>query len=295
MNKDQLDVIKNRQGFIAALDQSGGSTPKALLNYGIDDSMYSNETEMFNLIHQMRTRIITSDAFTSQHILGAILFEATMYEAIDGLFTADYLWDRKKIVPFLKIDKGLEERAHGVALMKDMPHLHESLQSAQDQNIFGTKMRSVIYEHIDKGIIDLVNQQFEIGKIILDHDLVPIIEPEVDIHASNKGAIEVTLKEEILKHLDGLAENQYVMLKLTPPDENDFYLDLVNHPKVLRVVFLSGGYSQKRANDLLALNHGAIASFSRALTQDLRYDQSDLTFNITLDEAIKAIYNSSIS
>ena len=295
MNKEQLEVMKHRQGFIAALDQSGGSTPKALLNYGIDESMYDNDNDMFALIHQMRTRIMTNNAFNSDKILGAILFEATMYAEVEGLLSGDYLWDQKRIVPFLKVDKGLLPKENGVAMMAPIPNMDQLLGHAVEQNMFGTKMRSVIYEDNKDGIAAIVNQQFEFAKIILNHGLVPIIEPEVDIHAKDKALIETTLRDDLVAHLDGLDEGVLVMLKLTPPEWDNYYESLVNHPNVLRVVFLSGGYPQDKANDLLRRNHGAIASFSRALTEGLTVSQSEVEFELRLEESIKQIYEASIT
>ena len=295
MNKEQLEVMRSRNGFIAALDQSGGSTPKALLNYGIDQSMYHNDNEMFAMIHQMRSRIMQSEAFTSEKILAAILFEATMYSEVDGLLSGDYLWDEKKIVPFLKIDKGLLPVEQGVALMAPIPDMDEYLDLARNQNMFGTKMRSVIYNNDEAGIKAIVDQQFEFADIITKHDLVPIIEPEVDIHAEDKGLIEQVLRDEIKRHLDGLDEGVLVMLKLTPPDEADFYAEFVKHPNILRVAFLSGGYPRAKANELLSQNHGVVASFSRALTEGLAHQDSDLKFDLTLEESINEIFNASIT
>lgn len=282
------------KGFVAALDQSGGSTPKALKLYGISEDQYHNEEEMFDLIHQMRTRIITSSAFTSKRILAAILFENTMNRKIEGKFTADYLWEEKGIIPILKVDKGLEELKEGVQLMKPISNLEPLLESANQRHIFGTKMRSVIKELNVKGIRALVKQQFDIAKLILAEDLVPIIEPEVDIHASKKDEIESILLASILEALDQL-EDEKVMLKLTPPSTTNRYLPLVEHKNVMRVVFLSGGYSQKDANDMLRENKGAIASFSRALTQGLSAKQTEVEFTTMLDESIEAIYQASIT
>lgn len=295
MNKEQYQVMKNGQGFIAALDQSGGSTPKALASYGVLESEYHGETEMFEKVHEMRTRIITSPSFKNDRILGAILFEATMYSSIESLLTADYLWDVKKIVPFLKIDKGLAEQHNGVKLMKDITDLNSILEAANDRNIFGTKMRSVIYENNEEGIRDIVKQQFDIGKIILENDLMPIIEPEVDIHSENKEEIESKLKKEILIQLDQLQEGQRVMLKLTPPERADFYKDLIEDDRVLRLVFLSGGHSREHANELLKENHGAIASFSRALSEGLNAKQSEEDFDSMLNSSIQAIFDASIA
>ena len=294
MNKLQLNQMKNAKGFIAALDQSGGSTPKALINYGVTERDYQNETEMYEKVHEMRTRIIKSPAFSSDRIIGAILFKQTMRSKIDGLYTADYLWEKKEIIPFLKVDEGLTELEDGVKLMKEMPALESLLNEAKDKNIFGTKMRSVIYEDHDLGIEKVVKQQFDVGKQILEHDLMPIIEPEVDIHAKDKESIEIKLKAEIFKHLDNLEAGQQVMLKLTPPSVDNFYQDLINDERVLRLVFLSGGYPQEIANDLLAKNQGAIASFSRALSEGLNINQSDHEFNEMMKNSIETIYQASI-
>jgi len=293
MNVEQYDRMKNGAGFIAALDQSGGSTPKALALYGIDESMYSSQEEMFSLMHQMRARIITSPSFSSEQILGAILFEMTMERLIEGIPTAEYLWNRKHIVPFLKIDNGLLPTAHGVALMKPIPELASRLEKARRFGIFGTKERSVIYEPDFAGISSCVDQQFEIADEVLDSDLVPIIEPEVDIKINEKRYIEEILKSALMAGLDSLESNQNVMLKLTLPEEANFYADIVRHPRVLRVVALSGGYSQEHAIELLARNEGLIASFSRALTENLHHDQSDEKFNATLERSIENIYRAS--
>ncbi len=290
MNVEQYDRMKNGAGFIAALDQSGGSTPKALALYGIDESMYSSQEEMFSLMHQMRARIITSPVFSSERILGAILFEMTMERLIEGIPSAEYLWNRKHIVPFLKIDNGLLPTAHGVALMKPIPELASRLEKARRFGIFGTKERSVIYEPDFAGISSCVDQQFEIADEVLDSDLVPIIEPEVDIKSNEKRYIEEILKSALMAGLDSLESNQNVMLKLTLPEEANFYADIVRHPRVLRVVALSGGYSQEHAVELLARNEGLIASFSRALTENLHHDQSDEQFNATLASSIESIY-----
>ena len=290
MNKnEQLKRIRTDKGFIAALDQSGGSTPKALQLYGISEDQYQNEEEMFNLIHEMRTRIITSPSFSQSHIIGAILFEQTMERLISGMPTADYLWKTKKIVPFLKIDKGLKDPKDGVRLMKDVPDLRETLKKASEHGIFGTKMRSVIDEDNASGIDKLVNQQFKFGKIILDSGLTPIIEPEVTINISQKSKAEETLKKSLIKYLCKLEPEQNVLLKLTLPEKDNFYKDLVNHPNVLRVVALSGGYSLAEANKRLEENSGVVASFSRALTQSLFVHQNADEFNLALKEAISAI------
>ncbi|WP_077329652.1 fructose bisphosphate aldolase [Virgibacillus siamensis] len=294
MQQDQLEEIKNGKGFIAALDQSGGSTPKALAAYGVSEDAYSNEDEMFELVHEMRTRIITSPAFDSEKILGAILFEQTMDSKIEGKYTADYLADVKGIVPFLKVDKGLAEESNGVQLMKPIHDLDETLKRANERHIFGTKMRSVIKEANPEGIKAVVDQQFEIGKKIIAAGLVPIIEPEVDINSPEKEKCEELLKAEIKAQLDNLSDDQPVMLKLSIPTETNLYKELIEHPKVVRVVALSGGYSTEVANEKLKQNDGLIASFSRALSQDLNVNQSDKEFNDTLAEAVESIYQASI-
>jgi fructose-bisphosphate aldolase class I len=283
------------KGFIAALDQSGGSTPKALLQYGIPEDAYKTDKEMFDLVHAMRTRIITSPAFTDAHILGAILFEDTMDRTIEGMPTSAYLWETKRIVPFLKVDKGLAELSEGVQLMKPMPDLEPLLEKAVEQGIFGTKMRSVIKESNPKGIRKIVEQQFEIARIILKAGLVPIIEPEVDIHSMDKQASEKILKAELVKQLEHLNEEDRVMLKLSIPSEPNFYAELQKDKHMVRVVALSGGYPRNKANKLLAKNHGLIASFSRALTQDLHVEQSDEEFNKILETSIREIYEASIT
>ncbi len=296
MNREQLARMVTGKGFIAALDQSGGSTPKALLQYGIPEDAYATDKEMFDLVHAMRTRIITSPAFTDAHILGAILFEDTMDRTIEGMPTSDYLWKNKRIVPFLKVDKGLADIAEGVQLMKPMPDLEPLLERAVEQGIFGTKMRSVIKEANPKGIRKIVEQQFEIAKIILKAGLVPIIEPEVDIHSMDKQASEKILKTEIAKHLALLDDEDRVMLKLSIPTEPNFYTELQKEAHMVRVVALSGGYTRNKANNLLAKkNHGLIASFSRALTQDIHVEQSDEEFNKILGSSIQAIYEASIT
>lgn len=291
---NQLEKIKNGKGFIAALDQSGGSTPKALLDYGIAEIAYANEDEMFDLVHRMRTRIITSPAFNSDYILGAILFKQTMDSKIEGMYTSDYLIEKKEIVPFLKVDEGLDDEENGVQLMKPFKGLDELLNRAKERNIFGTKMRSVIKEPHLNGIKEVVEQQFEIGKQIIAAGLVPIIEPEVDINSEQKAACEELLKQEILTYLDQLEQSEKVMLKLTIPTATNLYKELVNHPMVLRVVALSGGYTRDEANEKLKRNDGVIASFSRALSQDLYVDQSDALFDATLEEAVESIYQASI-
>lgn len=295
MNNEQLNRMHSGKGFIAALDQSGGSTPKALAQYGIQESSFSNDEEMYTLVHEMRTRIIKSSAFDSKYILGAILFENTMDRKIDGLWTADYLWEKKQIVPFLKVDKGLADLANGVQLMKPISNLDELLTRAVERNVFGTKMRSVIKEANAAGIREVVEQQFAVGFQIFKKGLIPIIEPEVDIYSADKAKSEEILKEEILKQLKALDKDVKVMLKLSIPTVNDFYSELMSNPNVVRVVALSGGYSREDANDRLAQNHGLIASFSRALSEGLSAQQSDDDFNNTLKHTIKAIYDASIT
>ncbi|QAS54548.1 fructose bisphosphate aldolase [Halobacillus litoralis] len=294
MNNSQFDKIKNGKGFIAALDQSGGSTPKALAEYGVPEDSYSGEDEMFDRVHQMRTRIITSPAFDSDHILGTILFEQTMDREIKGKYTAEYLADNG-IVPFLKVDKGLAEQENGVQLMKPIHDLDDTLSRANERKIFGTKMRSVIHEPNPSGIKEVVDQQFEIGKQILSYDLVPIIEPEVNIHSENKEKSEEILRDEILKSLNGLSADQNVMLKLSIPTNANTYKELIEHPRVVRVVALSGGYSRDEANEKLKENHGLIASFSRALAADLNANQSDEEFNQALKSAVDSIYDASVN
>lgn len=294
MKNLQLNRMKNDQGFIAALDQSGGSTPKALEKYGIPESAYLNDEEMFELVHQMRSRIMKSPVFDSNRILGAILFEKTMDSKVDGLYSADYLWETKGIVSFLKVDSGLSELGHGVQTMKPISNLNDLLARANERHIFGTKMRSVIKEANREGIIEIVDQQFELAKIISEAGLIPIIEPEVDIDALDKKGAEMILKEELVRHISTLDEKHQVMLKLTIPDEDNFYADLMKLPNVVRVVALSGGYSRELANRKLAKNHGLIASFSRALSEGLNAEQSDEEFNEMLDESIEEIYKASI-
>ena len=295
MNREQFEKMKSGKGFIAALDQSGGSTPKALRLYGIDEGTYSGDEQMFDLVHQMRSRIVTSPVFNGERILGAILFEMTMDREIEGLGAAAYLWDVKKVVPFLKVDKGLADEADGAQMMKAMLNLDGLLARAKDKGVFGTKMRSVITLANQAGIDAVVNQQFEIGRQIFAAGLVPIIEPEVDIHSPEKAAAEALLKQALLDQLASLTDDQVVMLKLTLPDQDDFYAELVHHPRVLRVVALSGGYSRDDANALLARNHGVVASFSRALTEGLSAQQSDAEFNAALDASIESIYRASIT
>lgn len=295
MNTKQFEVMKNGKGFIAALDQSGGSTPKALKLYGVNEDAYSNEDEMYDLIHEMRTRIMTAPAFSSDYVLGAILFEQTMDREVYGKYTSNYLWDAKGVVPFLKIDKGLADEQNGVQLMKPNPNLNELLKRAVERNVFGTKMRSVIKEPNAEGIKQVVDQQFEVAKEVIAAGLVPIIEPEVDINSADKERIEAMLNDEILSHLDKLSDDEYVMLKLTIPTLANFYKELIDHPRVVRVVALSGGYPREQANQKLAENKGLIASFSRALSEGLSADQSDEEFNTTLEKSIKEIYEASIT
>lgn len=291
MNNEQLNRMKSGQGFIAALDQSGGSTPKALKIYGIEETRYHNEEEMFDLIHSMRTRIVTSPAFTSEHILGAILFQQTMHRSIEGKPSADYLWDVKGVVPFLKIDKGLVEETDDIRLMKPIPDLVDILKDANEHHIFGTKMRSVILGASQKGIEAIVDQQFAFAKIISDAGLVPIIEPEVDINIKDKQEAEALLKAAIMNHLSSLHDD--VIFKLSLPTVPDFYQELMAQPHVVRVVALSGGYPREQANRILALNHGMIASFSRALSEGLSDNQSDEEFNQCLLQSINEIAKAS--
>lgn len=294
MNQAQLDKVKQGNGFIAALDQSGGSTPKALKAYGVNEDQYTNEDEMFDLVHDMRTRIVTSPSFTSDKVLGAILFEQTMDREVEGQYTGDYLAD-KGIVPFLKVDKGLADEENGVQLMKPIPGLDELLARANERNIFGTKMRSNILSADKEGITAVVEQQFEIGKQIVAAGLVPIIEPEVNINAGDKEQIEELLRDAILEALNGLDKDELVMLKLTIPTVPNLYKELVKHPNVIRVVALSGGYTRTEANNLLKENDGIIASFSRALSSDLSAAQSDEDFDKSLAEAIDSIYDASVN
>jgi fructose-bisphosphate aldolase class I len=290
---NQMEIMRTGQGFIAALDQSGGSTPKALKLYGLDEDSYKNEEQMFDLVHTMRARIIKSPVFTSKRILGVILFEMTMNRTIDGMGAAEYLWNRKGIVPFLKIDNGLLDELDGVQLMKPIPQLEQRLHDAKSHQVFGTKMRSVIKLANMQGIQNCINQQFEFAAIILEENLTPIIEPEVDIKSPEKDAAEQLLKGGLLKALDSLAPTQNVILKLTLPNELGLYSDLVAHPRVLRVVALSGGYSREQANNLLRQNPSLIASFSRALTEGLSISQSESEFDATLDESIQGIFDAS--
>ena len=293
MNKSQFDKMKNGKGFIAALDQSGGSTPKALAAYGVLEDSYSNEDEMFDKVHEMRTRIITSPSFSADDILGVILFEQTMDSKIEGKYTGHYLAD-KGIVPFLKVDKGLAEQENGVQLMKPIPDLEETLRRANERKIFGTKMRSVIHEANAGGIKEVVDQQFEFGKRIIAADLIPIIEPEVNIHSEQKEKSEEILCDEILNHLNELSEEENVMLKLSIPTTANAYKELVEHPRVVRLVALSGGYSRAEANEKLKENGGVIASFSRALASDLNVNQSEEEFDEALKKAVDSIYDASV-
>jgi fructose-bisphosphate aldolase class I len=293
LNEEQLQKMKTHPGFIAALDQSGGSTPGALRLYGIKEGAWSNEDEMFAIVHQMRTRMITSPSFTGERIIGAILFENTMDRDIEGQPTADYLWKVKRVVPFLKVDKGLAVEKDGVQLMKPMPALTALLEKAKSKRIFGTKMRSFIKQASEAGIKDIVNQQFDLAAQIIAGELLPIVEPEVDIHCPEKARTEGLLKAAILEKLNQLPAGHLVMLKLTLPEQDNFYADFVSHPKVLRVVALSGGYSREEANDRLRRNHGVIASFSRALAEGLSAQQSDAEFNAMLDQSIQSIYEAS--
>jgi len=293
LNEQQLQKMKSHPGFIAALDQSGGSTPKALVLYGIKEGAWSNEDEMFAIVHQMRTRMITSPSFTGERIIGVIMFENSMDRDIDGQPTADYLWNVKRVVPFLKVDKGLEAEKDGVQLMKPMPALGSLLEKAKAKRIFGTKMRSFIKQARGAGIKDIVNQQFELAAQIIAAELMPIVEPEIDIHCPEKAKAEALLKAAILEKLNQLPAGQLVMLKLTLPEQDNFYSEFVKHPKVLRVVALSGGYSREEANNRLRRNHGVIASFSRALAEGLSAQQSYAEFNATLDKSIQSIYEAS--
>src|SRR6476660_78382 len=293
LNEQQLQKMKSDPGFIAALDQSGGSTPKALALYGIKEGAWSNDDEMFAIVHQMRSRMITSPSFTGERVIGAILFENTMDRDIEGQPTADYLWNVKRVVPFLKVDKGLEPEKDGVQLMKPIPALAALLEKAKAKRIFGTKMRSVIKQANAAGIKSIVDQQFEVAGQIIAAGLMPIVEPEVDIHCPEKAKAEGLLKAAILEKLNELPQGQMVMLKLTLPEQNNFYADFVKHPKVLRVVALSGGYSRDEANSRLRRNHGVVASFSRALAEGLSAQQSATEFNATLDKSIQSIFQAS--
>lgn len=294
MNNEQLSRMINGKGFIAALDQSGGSTPKALKTYGLSEDSYKNEDEMFDLVHEMRTRIMTSPAFTSEKVVGAILFEGTMERDVCNMPAADYLWEKKGIVPFLKIDKGLQTEDHGVQLLKEIPNLEQLLEKAKAHHIFGTKERSVINLANKKGIAAVVSQQFDLGKKVVEAGLIPIIEPEVAIDSSEKEEAESILFDELKKQLDALKPNVKVMLKLTLPTQVDLYKELTTHPNIIRIVALSGGYSREDANEVLAKNQGVIASFSRALTEGLAVNQTDTDFNQTLGHSIEGIYQASI-
>lgn len=295
MYDEQFEVIRNRPGFIAALDQSGGSTPKALAQYGIGEDAWSTDDEMFRLVHEMRTRIITAKSFHERRIVGAILFEETLGREIESKPTGDYLWDVKRIVPFLKVDQGLAGEADGVQLMKPMPNLVSSLTAAKQQAVFGTKMRSVIRHANPAGVEAVVEQQFDVAARIIDAGLMPIIEPEIDIHCPEKAEAERLLLNTLLSHLDGLPAGQAVMLKLTLPETDNFYTPLLSHRNVLKVVALSGGYSRAEADSRLARQNGVIASFSRALAEGLHADQSDQDFEETLGKSIESIYSASIT
>ena len=290
-----LKKIEENDGFIAALDQSGGSTPKALRLYGVGESEYSNDREMFDKIHEMRSRIVTSPSFSGDRILGAILFEKTMNLEISGKGSAQYLWQEKQVVPFLKVDKGLEDENNGVQLMKPIPGLEELLRQAIKKEVFGTKMRSVIKNANENGVAAIVKQQFEIAKMIIAAKLVPIIEPEVDIHCETKAEAEQMLLEHLMDHIEQLSPDQKVLLKLTIPNENNLFTPCINHPNVIRVFALSGGYSRDEANSRLSLNKGMVASFNRALTEGLSAQQSDEEFNLMLDSSIESIYQASIT
>jgi len=292
-NTQQFEKMKTHPGFIAALDQSGGSTPGALRLYGIEEGAWANEDEMFALVHQMRTRVITSSSFDGERIIAAILFDNTMDRNIDGKPTADYLWDVKRVVPILKVDEGLAAEKDGVQLMRPMPALAALLVKAKAKRIFGTKMRSVIKQVNAAGIKSIVDQQFEVAGQIMSAGLLPIVEPEIDIHCAEKAKAEELLKAAILKKLNNLADGQFVMLKLTLPEQNDLYFDLITHPKVVRVVALSGGYSQEEADERLRRDHGMVASFSRALLEGLSAQQSDTEFNAVLEKSIQSIFDAS--
>lgn len=292
-SNQQKDKIINQPGFIAALDQSGGSTPKALANYGVPADAYANDEEMFLQVHNMRTRIVTSPSFNGDRIMGAILFEDTMDREIDGRGSADYLWEVKQVVPFLKVDKGLADESNGAQVMKDMPGLDDLLARAREKRIFGTKMRSVIKMANAEGVNAVVDQQFDVGRRIIAAGLVPIIEPEVDINSPQKAEAETLLLKALLTQLDQLGDGQLVMLKLTLPETENFYKPCIDHPNVLKVVALSGGYSREEANRRLTLNNGMVASFSRALTEGLSAQQSDEEFNNMLNDSIESIYQAS--
>jgi len=291
--KEQMEKMRTHPGFIAALDQSGGSTPNALRAYGIKDDAWSTEAQMFDIVHRMRTRIMTSPAFTGERILGAILFENTIDRDVEGKPTADYLWNVKRVVPFLKVDKGLAAEDRGVQLLKPMPELAALLDKANVKRIFGTKMRSFIKQANQAGIKQVVAQQFEVARQIIDAGLMPIVEPEVDIHCPGKAQAEELLKTAILEELNTLSVGQLVMLKVTLPEKDDLYAELVRHPKVLRVVALSGGYTQEEGNRRLAINHGMVASFSRAMVEGLSAQQSDDAYNARLDASIQSIFEAS--
>jgi fructose-bisphosphate aldolase class I len=293
LKEQQFQKMKSHPGFVAALDQSGGSTPKALAAYGISEGAWSNDDEMFDLVHQMRARMITSPSFNGDRIIGAILFEKTMDAEIEGRPTGDHLWNVKRVVPFLKVDKGLAAEKDGVQLMKALPELRKLLERAKTRHIFGTKMRSVIKQASQAGIKDVVNQQFDLAEQIIAAGLVPIVEPEVDIHAPDKAQAEALLKAAILEKLKDLQPGHIVMLKVTLPEQDDFYAEFVKHPKVLRVVALSGGYSRQEADNRLRRNHGVIASFSRALVEGLSAQQSDAEFNAVLDKSIQSTFDAS--
>lgn len=295
MDDEKLQKLGNAQGFVAALDQSGGSTPKALRLYGISEDSYSGEDEMFDLVHQMRARIMTSPAFGGDRILASILFEKTMRETIEGSGTAEYLWSEKNVVPILKVDKGLQEESDGVQIMKPIPGLDDLCSEALSHGVAGTKMRSVVKMADPGGIKAILDQQFEVGLQILDAGLMPILEPEIDIHSPQKAEAEELLAAGIIDRLANLRDDQQLMFKLTLPNEDNFYSELVDHPRVLRVVALSGGYTREEANDLLARNNGVVASFSRALTEGLTAQQSDEEFNSTLDSSIASIFEASIT
>ena len=292
-SQEQLGKIEGEPGFVAALDQSGGSTPKALRLYGIDEGAWTNDHEMFSIIHDMRTRIVTSPSFNGDRILGAILFENTMDREIGGKPSARYLWEEKRVVPFLKVDKGLAPEADGVQLMKPMPELDRLLERAKESGVFGTKMRSVIKLANPAGVKAIVDQQFEIARRIVAAGLVPIIEPEIDIHSPEKAEAEALLKPELLAHLDRLGPDERVMFKLTLPEEDDFYAECVDHPNLLKLVALSGGYTREEANARMSRNRGVVASFSRALTEGLRAEQSEAEFNEMLDSSIESIFQAS--
>ena len=294
MNREQFDRMKNGKGFIAALDQSGGSTPKALLNYGVTEDKYSNDEEMFKLVHEMRKRIITNEAFTSDRILAAILFKVTMNSKVGDKYTGDYLWEEKGIVPILKIDEGLDVEKDGAQLMKPFKHLDELLENAKERNIFGTKMRSVVKELNEESIKKVVDQQFDYAVKISNKGFVPIIEPEVDIHAKDKAEIEEVLKKYLIEGLKNLGKENYVMFKLTLPEKENLYEDLYDFDQTVRVVALSGGYSREEANEKLRKNRGVIASYSRALTEGLNVNQTDQEFTKTLDDSIEKNYSASV-